>query len=1256
MATPETSSPSPPESSIPTTSHDTALCIIPPRRLWPSVDRLRALYDKAYEKWPPHINMIYPFVRPDLLPSAAQRIQDALSHSGIQDPLHMSLGCVDVFPHKHDNTIFLHDSSAETSARLKTLRDDILGALGQARSSGQQYRMHMTVGQSDDVNGSPHKFLVDKVGLLPALEWEVETLYLLVRERVQLDGTATSQMKIWGTISLSREGRPAELSRPERPLAFYEGQHHRRLVTEGDEDSDAAVEKDSPQTQEASYCFDDERDQWLPFPAADDYSSEEEIPSGTLSIASYNVLAEFEHPPSSARYPLLLRNILAEDATADILVLQEVTDSFLSYLLESPAVRDRFPFTSHGPPTQPDVDPLPSLLNIVVLSRFAFDWEYVSFSRKHKGALVARLPSLPPSTPPEGPQIPLILAAIHLTCGLTDGSVTAKKTDVQRILRYLTETYPHNPWVLAGDFNISTSSYTIDAALKKNAVSKLSVSHLASIDGLLAEAKLEDAWVVMKDCGDGDEDESDDLLEGEQGATYDPVVNEVAAAIVGSGYGMRPQRYDRILVRGEGSFKIAEFNRFGLGKGRAGQAEEESYASDHWGVRCMLEVGDGQGVLGKTKISDEISSLVVPVELTEAPAALSAPESVHEALAELGVFPTEKEGAQRRAALNLLKSILLETPAVPADVSGAASRLQPTVVVVPVGSYALGVWTSASDIDVLCIGPFSTSTFFALATRRLRKAAAQDVRILRRVKANTGTMLELEVGGIKMDLQYCPATSIAEQYPQVLRIPPSNPVWSLSAPTLSKLKALRDMDYLRRSIPDLTTFRLAHRFIKTWARTRGIYSARFGFLGSIQISLLLARVVKLLPHSVSLPDLLTTFFSHYSTFPWATHLVFDPLFHKQRLPYTRTSREPLAILGYFPPALNTSHAASMPSTRAIVAEFSLASTHLKAHTLTSWTDLLRPSGATTFLTSYTTYVRLDVQYWGISPSRGRRFIGWLESRCVLLLVDLHRRATGLHARMWPARFVVTDTSPASNPTPSSEDEGQGEEPRDYRGCYLIGLEKLNPDMSKDDLKTALGGMRTALRRFEELIRGDEKYFDSRSCWLAAEIANRSHLGGGDILEIDDREWGEYTAGDDEEDEDDDDEDEDDADGLGSGLEDLDISGDAATKKKSKKQLRKEKENKQEEAYKLETGKKFRTAADVINRIRWDPEIESSEFLVGYEDRFVGAREKALDAWKSEQTDEEFIPQHRILYFKRKNDGEVLWERRTRKDEIFGSGL
>ncbi len=81
----------------------------------------------------------------------------------------------------------------------------------------------------------------------------------------------------------------------------------------------------------------------------------------------------------------------------------------------------------------------------------------------------------------------------------------------------------------------------------------------------------------------------------------------------------------------------------------------------------------------------------------------------------------------------------------------------------------------------------------------------------------------------------------------------------------------RDLDYLRRSLPDPDGFRVAHRFVTTWARSRGIYAARFGYLGGFHVSLLLARVCKLLTHDgapgvplPSVPDILSTFFGHYA--------------------------------------------------------------------------------------------------------------------------------------------------------------------------------------------------------------------------------------------------------------------------------------------------------------------------------------------------------------------------------------------------------
>ncbi|KAK0735852.1 hypothetical protein B0T21DRAFT_368658 [Apiosordaria backusii] len=921
-----------------------------------------------------------------------------------------------------------------------------------------------------------------------------------------------------------------------------------------------------------------------------------------------------------------MRNILEENAEADVIVLQEVTDGFLSYLLGDEGVRDRYPYCSHGPPEQADMEPLPNFLNLVVLSKVAFDWESVSLQRKHKGALVARLRHVGKW---QGDEFkPVVLAVVHLSHGLTDGAVASKKGDIKRLIGYLEENYQGCSWVLAGDFNITTSQEAVQAALVKGNISDLTAEQLRGLDTMLKDADLVDAWEVTAEDKEG-------------GATWDPTVNGVAVAL--SGGNVWPQRYDRILVRGEGFLEVKEFNMFGLEKGKVGDATEESFASDHWGIRSVLNIGDfghDEPEEAEEEKEEDTNSLVVPVHLEKAPTALSEAGSIKACLSKLGVIPSEEEATKRKAAFELLKNTLLDATAN----TPAAARLQSTVVIVPVGSYTLGVWTSTSDIDVCCIGPFSSNTFFSIASSCLRKAAIQGIRILRRVKANTGTMLELEVQGIRMDLQYCPAASVADQWPDVLRLPAKDPVWSLAPQTLNKLKAIRDMDYLRRSLPDLSSFRLAHRFIKTWAKSRGIYSARFGYLSGIQISILLARVQKLLAKSSpSVEDLITSFFSHYSTFDFATSLVFDPTFHGPAPQYTRSYREPLAILGYFPPSLNTATAATLPSVLTLSKEFSLAASSLSVSP--SWTAFLNPP-TTSFLTQFKTYIKLDLSYWGLSLSRGAQFLGWFESRCAILLVDIGRKCPGLHARMWPARFVEAADLAA-------EDDDAAE--NDYRGCYLIGLDKITPDMPKPDLQAALGALQTVLPRFEGQIRGDGKYFDERNRWMSASLVNQASLPN---LVLDTREWGDESGNvGEEEDESDeatsDDDDEYDQEEEEEGFNEESYEAEKRRKRAAKKE-RKEAKGKKQHVVVVREGK-LRTALDVMNRIRWDASMDSGDFVVGYEDRFKGAQEKELEEWKTEQTDEEFIPQHRILYFRRKSDDKVVWDRKKRVDEVFGGG-
>jgi 2'-5' RNA ligase/endonuclease/exonuclease/phosphatase family metal-dependent hydrolase len=743
-------------SLIATSSHDTALCLVPPKLACQSVDRLRSLYDKAWLKWPPHVNIFYPFVRPESLERACGLILDCLQSATEHPfkPFELQLNAVGVFTHKPGGTIFLHDKDRERVAKLTQLRDLLFASTGQQNGpqNEQPYNMHLTVAQSDDTGTDAHHFLVQKASLLPPVEWQVGELHVLIRERRSVDSQSSSQMKLWGTIDL----RSMSLTRSKSPSNIdFLG-----LSAPMDPEASGDAEIHLSPTFQFSQVENIWKSYWDPLLGQD-----ADVTPGRITVANYNVLAEFTWPPSRVRYPVLISNLLAENAAADILVVEEVTDDFLPVLLADAGIRSRYPFVSHGPPDQADVEPLPSHLNCVVLSRLPFTWTFLPLKRRHKGSIIATFHAVKKPTT-SGEAYPLVLASCHLSQGLTDGSVATKKNELHTILSHLGRRYPNNPWILAGDFNISTSSYTIDAALRKKAISAQSAVYLASLESMIQEARLQDAWVVARvEHGESSDDAKrqrsiTETYEGEQGATFDPTDNPLAFKLVGSGFNNRPQRYDRILVKGDSLLQIAAFNMFGFAPGSTADDTTPIYGSDHWGIRCLLTVtttmDDPASEVGKIR--------VVPVQLKRASGTLSDSANLAWCLNKHGATPTVDDEGVRQRVFQTLERVLLGVNSGHTGPGGVDSRTKLNLIFLAVGSYGLGVWTGASDMDCMCIGNISSKTFFTMAIQRLRRASAEGIQILRRVKANSGTMLELKVEGTKVDLQYCAATYITEKY------------------------------------------------------------------------------------------------------------------------------------------------------------------------------------------------------------------------------------------------------------------------------------------------------------------------------------------------------------------------------------------------------------------------------------------------------------------------------------------------------------
>ena len=92
----------------------------------------------------------------------------------------------------------------------------------------------------------------------------------------------------------------------------------------------------------------------------------------------------------------------------------------------------------------------------------------------------------------------------------------------------------------------------------------------------------------------------------------------------------------------------------------------------------------------------------------------------------------------------------------------------------------------------------------------------------------------------------------------------------------------------------------------------------------------------------------------------------------------------------------------------------------------------------------------------------------------------------------------------------------------------------------------------------------------------------------------------------------------------------------------------------------ESKPKLRPAKDILSRIRHDPSLDIDNYVVGYHDRHLPqVQEMDVAMWKGggDVTDEEFIPGHRIAWFRLKGKGDhKIWDRRERLDRLFGSGV
>jgi 2'-5' RNA ligase len=129
---------------MPNKSVDTALALVCSTDVCTKINDIRKLYDKAYPRWMPHLNFIFPFVPEERFVEIKTELEPVLSGIGQID---LFFDKIEHFSQKQ-NMITVHLSPDKSTLEKLTNIDNIIKtAMPGIKSQHAHFKPHITLGQ-----------------------------------------------------------------------------------------------------------------------------------------------------------------------------------------------------------------------------------------------------------------------------------------------------------------------------------------------------------------------------------------------------------------------------------------------------------------------------------------------------------------------------------------------------------------------------------------------------------------------------------------------------------------------------------------------------------------------------------------------------------------------------------------------------------------------------------------------------------------------------------------------------------------------------------------------------------------------------------------------------------------------------------------------------------------------------------------------------------------------------------------------------
>jgi len=129
---------------MPSKTHTTAVVLIPPEVSQPPIQAIRRIHDRNFERWMPHITLLYPFTeRRDfaaVIPALAKTAEQV-------SPFSIELTRFDAFKHRNSCTMFLVPEPEDEVVRLHSVLLEHLPDYDDTARFAGGFHPHLSVGQ-----------------------------------------------------------------------------------------------------------------------------------------------------------------------------------------------------------------------------------------------------------------------------------------------------------------------------------------------------------------------------------------------------------------------------------------------------------------------------------------------------------------------------------------------------------------------------------------------------------------------------------------------------------------------------------------------------------------------------------------------------------------------------------------------------------------------------------------------------------------------------------------------------------------------------------------------------------------------------------------------------------------------------------------------------------------------------------------------------------------------------------------------------